>query len=54
MCDTQEQMFDLPYENNLREGLSLAEYIIPCHGDRKEVVDTTVQHQMLAIMPSEV
>jgi DNA-directed RNA polymerase subunit beta' len=36
-------MIDLPIESNLREGLSLTEYIISCYGAHKGVVDTVVQ-----------
>ncbi|KAJ7941402.1 DNA-directed RNA polymerase subunit beta'' [Quillaja saponaria] len=40
MSDPQGQMIDLPIQSNLREGLSLTEYIISCYGARKGVVDT--------------
>ncbi|PHT34257.1 ATP synthase subunit alpha, chloroplastic [Capsicum baccatum] len=43
MSDPQGQMIDLPIQSNLREGLSLTEYIISCYGARKGVVDTAVQ-----------
>ncbi|XP_060200185.1 DNA-directed RNA polymerase subunit beta''-like [Lycium barbarum] len=43
MSDPQGQMIDLPILSNLREGLSLTEYIISCYGTRKGVVDTTVR-----------
>ncbi|KAF1862864.1 hypothetical protein Lal_00039993 [Lupinus albus] len=43
MSDPQGQMIDLPIQSNLREGLSLTEYIISCYGVRKGVVDTAVQ-----------
>ncbi|PIA29011.1 hypothetical protein AQUCO_06400062v1 [Aquilegia coerulea] len=43
MSDPQGQMIDLPIQSNLREGLSLTEYIISCYGARKGVVDTTVR-----------
>nr|YP_010604940.1 RNA polymerase beta'' subunit [Paphiopedilum vietnamense]WAN79950.1 RNA polymerase beta'' subunit [Paphiopedilum vietnamense] len=43
MSDPQGQMIDLPIQNNLREGLSLTEYIISCYGARKGVVDTAVR-----------
>ncbi|KAK4709244.1 hypothetical protein R3W88_030169 [Solanum pinnatisectum] len=43
MSDPQGQMIDLPIQSNLREGLSLAEYIISCYGARKGVVDTVVR-----------
>ena len=36
-------MIDLPIQSNLREGLSLTEYIISCYGARKGVVDTAVR-----------
>ncbi|KAK9663239.1 hypothetical protein RND81_O300800 [Saponaria officinalis] len=32
MSDPQGQMIDLPIQSNLREGLSLTEYIISCYG----------------------
>ncbi|KAI3875706.1 hypothetical protein MKW92_030928 [Papaver armeniacum] len=40
MSDPQGQMIDLPIQSNLREGLSLTEYIISCYGARKGIVDT--------------
>ncbi|KAL2244154.1 UNVERIFIED_CONTAM: DNA-directed RNA polymerase subunit beta, partial [Sesamum indicum] len=43
MSDPQGQMIDLPIQSNLREGLSLTEYIISCYGARKGVVDTAVR-----------
>ncbi|KAL8546098.1 hypothetical protein ACS0TY_005991 [Phlomoides rotata] len=43
MSDPQGQMIDLPIQSNLREGLSLIEYIISCYGARKGVVDTAVR-----------
>nr|YP_009661732.1 RNA polymerase beta'' chain [Anemopaegma prostratum]QCT82984.1 RNA polymerase beta'' chain [Anemopaegma prostratum] len=43
MSDPHGQMIDLPIESNLREGLSLTEYIISCYGARKGVVDTSVR-----------
>nr|YP_009993579.1 RNA polymerase beta'' subunit [Gonystylus affinis]QNO35328.1 RNA polymerase beta'' subunit [Gonystylus affinis] len=43
MSDPQGQMIDLPIQTNLREGLSLTEYIISCYGARKGVVDTAVR-----------
>ena len=43
MSDPQGQMIDLPIQSNLREGLSLTEYIIACYGARKGVVDTAVR-----------
>ncbi|PHT98334.1 DNA-directed RNA polymerase subunit beta'' [Capsicum chinense] len=57
MSDPQGQMIDLPIQSNLREGLSLTEYIISCYGEglsltehiiscygaRKGVVDTTLR-----------
>ncbi|WP_425268122.1 hypothetical protein [Enterobacter hormaechei] len=36
-------MIDLPIQGNLREGLSLTEYIISCYGARKGVVDTSIR-----------
>ncbi|KAD7480535.1 hypothetical protein E3N88_03671 [Mikania micrantha] len=41
--DPQGQMIDLPIQSNLREGLSLTEYIISCYGARKGVVDTAIR-----------
>nr|YP_010833075.1 RNA polymerase beta'' subunit [Astragalus agrestis]WFG53196.1 RNA polymerase beta'' subunit [Astragalus agrestis] len=43
MSDPQGQMIELPIQSNLREGLSLTEYIISCYGARKGVVDTAVR-----------
>lgn len=43
MSDPQGQMIDLPIQSNLREGLSLTEYIVSCYGARKGVVDTAVR-----------
>nr|AVY52538.1 RpoC2 [Chimaphila japonica] len=43
MSDPQGQMIDVPIRSNLREGLSLTEYIISCYGARKGVVDTAVR-----------
>ncbi|KAJ4840620.1 DNA-directed RNA polymerase subunit beta'' [Turnera subulata] len=35
MSDPQGQMLELVIQSNLREGLSLTEYIISCYGARK-------------------
>ncbi|PHT61499.1 hypothetical protein T459_34651 [Capsicum annuum] len=43
MSDPQGQMIDLPIQSNLREGLSLTEYIISFYGARKGVVDIAVR-----------
>nr|YP_005352937.1 RNA polymerase beta' subunit [Mankyua chejuensis]ADZ47969.1 RNA polymerase beta' subunit [Mankyua chejuensis]AJJ48599.1 RNA polymerase beta'' subunit [Mankyua chejuensis] len=43
MADPQGQVIDLPIQGNLREGLSLTEYIISCYGARKGVVDTAIR-----------
>nr|BEG71824.1 RNA polymerase beta'' subunit [Astragalus iranicus] len=43
MSDPQGQMIELPIQSNLREGLTLTEYIISCYGARKGVVDTAVR-----------
>ncbi|KAM3691023.1 hypothetical protein ACB094_09G163200 [Castanea mollissima] len=43
MSDPQGQMIDLPIQSNLREGLSLTEYIISCYRARKGVVDTAIR-----------
>nr|YP_010270939.1 RNA polymerase beta'' subunit [Pteris semipinnata]UJY97884.1 RNA polymerase beta'' subunit [Pteris semipinnata] len=43
MSDPRNQVIDLPIRRNLREGLSLTEYIISCYGARKGVVDTAVR-----------
>nr|YP_009549522.1 RNA polymerase beta'' subunit [Histiopteris incisa]AYW16681.1 RNA polymerase beta'' subunit [Histiopteris incisa] len=43
MSDPRGQVIDLPIRRNLREGLSLTEYIISCYGARKGVVDTAVR-----------
>jgi DNA-directed RNA polymerase subunit beta' len=42
MVDPQGQMIDLPIQSNLREGLSLMEYIISCYRVCKGVVDIVV------------
>ncbi|PHT32060.1 DNA-directed RNA polymerase subunit beta'' [Capsicum baccatum] len=44
MLDPQGKMIDLPIQSNLREGLSLTEYIISCYGARKGVLDTVVRY----------
>nr|ARU80416.1 RpoC2 [Pelargonium spinosum] len=43
MSDPLGQMIDLPIQSNLREGLSLTEYIISSYGARKGVVDTAIR-----------
>jgi DNA-directed RNA polymerase subunit beta' len=43
MSDTQGQIIDIPIRRNLREGISLTEYIISCYGAHKGVVDTVVR-----------
>ena len=43
MSNPQGQMIDLPIQSNLREGLSLTEYIISCYRACKGVVDTIVR-----------
>nr|YP_009250200.1 RNA polymerase beta'' subunit [Geranium maderense]AKF43119.1 RNA polymerase beta'' subunit [Geranium maderense]AMY96028.1 RNA polymerase beta'' subunit [Geranium maderense] len=43
MSDPQGQMIELPIQSNLREGLSLTEYIISSCGARKGVVDTAIR-----------
>lgn len=43
MSNPQGNIIDLPIQSNLREGLSLIEYIISCYGARKGVVDTAVR-----------
>nr|AJE61550.1 RNA polymerase beta'' subunit [Cystopteris protrusa] len=43
MSDPRGQVIDLPIRRNLREGLSLTEYVISCYGARKGVVDTAVR-----------
>ncbi|KAJ8435772.1 hypothetical protein Cgig2_019191 [Carnegiea gigantea] len=43
ISDTQGQMIDLPMKSNLREGLSLTEYLISCYRTCFEVVDTVVR-----------
>nr|YP_010715457.1 RNA polymerase beta'' subunit [Todea barbara]WDE24575.1 RNA polymerase beta'' subunit [Todea barbara] len=43
MSDPQGQIIDSPIQSNLREGLSLTEYIISRYGARKGVVDTAVR-----------
>ncbi|KAL2244155.1 UNVERIFIED_CONTAM: DNA-directed RNA polymerase subunit beta [Sesamum indicum] len=49
MSDPQGQMIDLPIQSNLREGLSLTEYIISCYGARKGLWILLYEHQMLDI-----
>lgn len=43
ISDPQGNIIDLPIQSNLREGLSLTEYIISCYGARKGVVDTAIR-----------
>jgi hypothetical protein len=43
ITDPEGKIIDLPIQNNLREGLSLTEYIISCYGARKGVVDTAIR-----------
>lgn len=43
MSDPQGRIIDLPIQSNLREGLSITEYIISCYGARKGVVDTAIR-----------
>nr|YP_009299893.1 RNA polymerase beta' subunit [Pelargonium trifidum]AJB99807.1 RNA polymerase beta' subunit [Pelargonium trifidum] len=43
MSDPLGQMIELPIQSNLREGLSVTEYIISSYGARKGVVDTAVR-----------
>ena len=43
MTDPEGKIIDLPIQSNLREGLSLTEYIISCYGARKGVVDTAIR-----------
>nr|YP_010567141.1 RNA polymerase beta'' subunit [Vallisneria denseserrulata x Vallisneria spiralis]UZC33369.1 RNA polymerase beta'' subunit [Vallisneria denseserrulata x Vallisneria spiralis] len=43
MSNPQGQMVDFPIQSNLREGLSLTEYIISCYGARKGVIDTAIR-----------
>ncbi|KAH0655640.1 hypothetical protein KY285_030522 [Solanum tuberosum] len=43
MSNPQGQMIDLPIQSNLREGLSLTEYIISCYGAHKGFLDTVVR-----------
>nr|YP_009241263.1 rpoC2 [Drosera rotundifolia]AMK97276.1 RpoC2 [Drosera rotundifolia] len=43
MSDPHSQLIDFPIPSNLREGLSLTEYLISCYGARKGVVDTAVR-----------
>uniref|UniRef100_A0A803MIM7 DNA-directed RNA polymerase n=1 Tax=Chenopodium quinoa TaxID=63459 RepID=A0A803MIM7_CHEQI len=49
MSDPQGQMIDLPIQSNLREGLSLTEYIISCYGARKGLWILLYEHPMLDI-----
>ncbi|KAJ8422290.1 hypothetical protein Cgig2_028251 [Carnegiea gigantea] len=42
MLDPQGEMILIPIQSNLREGLSLTEYIISCYGARKGVIDTAM------------
>jgi RNA polymerase Rpb1, domain 5/RNA polymerase Rpb1, domain 4 len=43
MTDPEGKIIDLPIQSNLREGLSLTEYLISCYGARKGVVDTAIR-----------
>jgi len=43
MSNPQGRIIDLPIQSNLREGLSITEYIISCYGARKGVVDTAIR-----------
>ena len=43
ITDPEGKIIDLPIQHNLREGLSLTEYIISCYGARKGVVDTAIR-----------
>ena len=43
MSDPQGRIIDLSIQTNLREGLSITEYIISCYGARKGVVDTAIR-----------
>jgi hypothetical protein len=43
MSNPQGNIILTPIQSNLREGLSLTEYIISCYGARKGVVDTAVR-----------
>lgn len=43
ITDPAGKIIDFPIENNLREGLSITEYLISCYGARKGVVDTAIR-----------
>nr|QBC71789.1 RNA polymerase beta subunit [Drosera indica] len=43
ISDPQGKIIDLSIPSNLREGLSLTEYLISCYGARKGIVDTAVR-----------
>lgn len=43
MADPRGRIIDLPIQTNLREGLSLTEYLVSCYGARKGVVDTAIR-----------
>nr|AOC61448.1 beta'' subunit of RNA polymerase [Rhexinema sarcinoideum] len=43
MSDPQGRIINFPIQSNFREGLTLTEYLISCHGARKGVVDTALR-----------
>lgn len=43
MTDPQGRVIDFPIQTNLREGMSIIEYVISCYGARKGVVDTAIR-----------
>lgn len=43
ITDPAGKIIDFPIQNNLREGLSITEYLISCYGARKGVVDTAIR-----------
>nr|AYC64714.1 RNA polymerase b-subunit [Boodleopsis sp. FL1161] len=43
MADPLGQLIDFPIRNNLREGLTLPEYLISCSGARKGIIDTALR-----------
>ena len=43
MSDPQGRVLNFPIRSNLREGLTLTEYLISCYGARKGIVDTALR-----------
>ena len=43
IADPIGRVLDVPIRSNLKEGLSLTEYLISCYGSRKGVIDTAIR-----------